>query len=350
MTRLPRRAGFTLVELLVVLAIVGLLVALLLPALQIVRESARRMTCAAKLRDLGVAMNAFYASHGHFPSGSESKPDPRQPNTPHNFFRWSALAHLTPYLEEKAAHDLINFETPMYRNNALNPEVVTAVAYRLSSFLCPSDLPTLLVSDTGGISYGPTNYVVSAGSGVGGGTPFNTDGVFFVNSQITTRDIYDGTGNTIIASESTLGSGKEVMTLSDRARVDAQTDYATPLLFGSSAILTEARCAAPQGWNITNRRGFFWASGEYRCSLYNHYRKPNDLLIDCIGSRASTAEPVETRFSAFGWRAARSRHPGGVNALFADGSVQFIDEKIDLSLWRASGTREGRETERLNGS
>jgi prepilin-type processing-associated H-X9-DG protein len=332
----------------VVIAIISLLAAMLLPALQMVREATRRMSCASRLRDIGIAMTAFHATHGHYPVGAESKPDPLQPNTPHTFYRWSALAYLTPFLEEKAAHDLINFDTPMYRDNKLNPEVTTAVANRLATYLCPSDTPVPMIADNGGTSYGPTNYVVCAGSGMNGGTPFNTDGVFFVNSRSRTKDIYDGTANTIIASESTLGSGKEVMTLSDRSKVDHRTDYATPLLFGPTAVLTESRCNSPQGWNITNRRGFFWASGEYRCALYNHYLKPNDKTIDCIGSRASAAEAIETRFSAYGWRGARSRHPGGVNALFADGSVHFIDENIDLVVWRASSTREGKETERIN--
>lgn len=331
-------AGFTLVELLVVMAIIAVLVAILLPVLQAGREASQLTQCKTRLRNVGVALLSYQTTNRRFPPGADSKADPIQASTPHNFFRWSALAHLTPYLEEQSAHDLIDFDAPMYRDNKLNPAVVTAVATRLESYLCPSDRQTLSISDNGAIRYGPTNYVICSGSGINGGTPYDTDGVFYVNSATSIDDIRDGTGYTILASESTLGTGKESMGVADRISVNAQTDYATPLLFGTSAILTEDRCRSPQGWNISNRRGFFWASGEYRCAMYNHHRMPNDPMIDCIGSRAMPSEDIRTRFSAFGWRAARSQHSGGVNILLADGSVHFIDQSIDPYVWRAAST------------
>lgn len=341
------RRAFTLVELLAVVAVIGLLVAILLPAINSVREAARRAECSSNLKQVGTALIAFQASHGSFPFGLESKPDPLKSTTPHHFFRWSALAHITPYLEQEIVHELINFEEPMYRDNKLNPSIATAVATQVSAFLCPSDRRPSAVSDNGSVQYGFTNYVVCAGSGADGGTPFETDGVFYVNSRTRYRDMPDGSGHTVLASESTIGTGRESMGIGDRDLVNYQGDYATPLLIGNTAVLTEARCAAPQGWNITNRRGFLWASGEYRCALYNHYRRPNDLMIDCIGSRAWPAEDVETRFSTYGWRAARSRHAGGVNVLMADASVHFVDDTVDLNVWRAVSTREEGETARL---
>ncbi|MFO0949184.1 MAG: DUF1559 domain-containing protein [Planctomycetota bacterium] len=149
-----------------------------------------------------MAFNNHYATFGHFPVGADSKPDPLVATTPHNFYRWSALAHITPYLGEERAHDLIDFNTPMYRNTRLNPEVSTAVATRLSIFLCPSDIEPFPVSDNGGTNYGLTNYVICAGTGNGGGTPFETDGIFYVNSRTRIKDIIDGTSHTVLVSES----------------------------------------------------------------------------------------------------------------------------------------------------
>jgi prepilin-type N-terminal cleavage/methylation domain-containing protein/prepilin-type processing-associated H-X9-DG protein len=346
-----RQAGFTLIELLVVIAVIGVLTAILLPAVQSAREAARRTQCVTRMRDLGIALNSFYASHGHFPVGAEAKASTTFPNNPHVFYRWSTLAHLTPYLEQSEAHNLINFNLPMYRmaqgqGIGLTPEVATAVSTRLANFLCPSDLDAPSLSDDGTTRYGPTNYVVCTGSGINGGTPFETNGVFYINSRIRIADIFDGTSHTVFISESTLGQGREKLQGSSNVR--PQTDYASPLLFGDSS-LTENGCRSAFIWNNTNRRGFFWASGEYRCTLYNHYLLPNDPKIDCIGSRSNTSEDVKTMFAAFGWRAARSRHPGGVHVVMGDGSAGFVGNGIDASVWKAASTRAGGETESLSG-
>jgi len=100
-----------------------------------------------------------------------------------------------------------------------------------------------------------------------------------------------------------------------------------------------ARHVTPAGhrWNGYNRRGFMWASGEARCVSYNHYYTPNSKNFDCIAN-----DPTMTYISV-GYRAARSRHTGGVNVLLADGSVRFIQDSISLQTWRALGTRAGGE-------
>jgi prepilin-type processing-associated H-X9-DG protein len=89
-------------------------------------------------------------------------------------------------------------------------------------------------------------------------------------------------------------------------------------------------------------RGFAWCSGEYRCATYNHYYPPNAPICDCITSVTVDPTPPPAKpllYSAYGWRAARSLHPGGVNILMADGSVRYIGDEVDLILWRGLSTR-----------
>src|SRR5437773_2258587 len=95
--RAPR--AFTLVELLIVIAIIGFLMALILPAVQGARESARRTQCLNRLKQLGWALNNYYSAQRHYPAGLVSKPYPADPSHPHTFYRWSALAQMLPYME-----------------------------------------------------------------------------------------------------------------------------------------------------------------------------------------------------------------------------------------------------------
>ena len=93
--------------------------------------------------------------------------------------------------------------------------------------------------------------------------------------------------------------------------------------------LTDAQCLAPIGFRWDRQTN--WIDGDYRHTLYDHYYTPNSTIYDCL------------RGPDLGWRTARSRHPGGVNALFVDGSVHFIKNTISLVTWRAIGTIAGGE-------
>lgn len=318
----------TLVELLVVIAIIGALVSLLLPAVQVARESARRAHCSNNLRQLGIATLNFEAIHKVLPPGSEARAYPDSPTTPHTFYRWSTLAHLMPFMEHGNLHEALDLSAPLYGPNLqVTPQNAAAVATRVPGFLCPSDHRRSVAT-----GFGPANYAVCAGTGSAGGTPFDTDGVFYVNSRTGLQDIIDGTSNTSFASESVLGDGPE--SLADKDLVSNPTMYA----FVFTAPLTEAGCAAALQWNVTQRRGFSWANGEYRCTLYNHYLPPNSPEIDCIGSRLTG--DVSQRYAGYGWRTARSNHPGGVNLLMADGSGRFVGNEIETVAWQALSTRD----------
>ena len=155
------RAGFTLVELLVVIAIIGILVALLLPAIQAARSSSRRTQCTNNLRQLGIALTNYESARQRFPAGAISRSYPAEPATPHNFYRWSTLAQLTPYLEQTAAYNALDMTVPLYgRNLQVTPENQEGVARVVPEFLCPSDSGQRVSS-----AFGPTNYAACVGIG-----------------------------------------------------------------------------------------------------------------------------------------------------------------------------------------
>nr|MBA3484072.1 DUF1559 domain-containing protein [Pirellulales bacterium] len=111
------RHAFSLVELLSVIAIIGVLVALVLPAVQLAREASRRTHCLNQERQLAIAIHNYDSAHGHFPPGSESRRYAAQPMTPYTFNRWSALAHSLPYLEQSSAYAEVNLDVPLYGRN-----------------------------------------------------------------------------------------------------------------------------------------------------------------------------------------------------------------------------------------
>jgi hypothetical protein len=290
------------------------------------RAAANRSSCANNLRQIGLAAQHHQAALGHFPSGSVAKEYAPQPFAAWTFYRWSALAELTPFLENTAAYDALDLSVPLYGTNfQVRPENVEAVRIVVAEFLCPSDVGRAVSED-----FGPTNYAVCAGSGSGGGTPRDTDGVCFINSETTPQKITDGLSKTALASESLLGQPQPTTH-------DPQVEYK----FAFSSPLSETLCAGTAQWNVNDPRGFAWVSGEYRCGLYNHRQPPNSAVPDCMGVQLGGG--VKLQFTPFGWRTARSNHPGGVNLALADGALRFVSEAIDADVWTALATVAGGE-------
>ena len=327
----PVRRAFSLVELLAVVAIIGVLTGLLLPAVQNAREAARRADCLSRLRQIALAMQNYESARGALPPGSVAQEYPAEPATPHTFYRWSALAHALPFMEHAAALEAIDLQTPLYARDFSIPEANReAVRAVVPEFLCPSDRQERVSP-----AFGPTNYALCAGSGAEGGTPFNSDGLFYINSATPLRQIADGTSQTALAAECTLG--ESVPPLTPRAEADPRLVYG----FARAAPLTEASCDETATWNLSDPPGFAWANGEFRSALYNHHRPPNASQFDCVS--AKLIAPLAERYAAYGWRTARSYHPGGVNVAMADGSAAFFDEGVDRPLWQALSTRSGGE-------
>ena len=334
-----KRRAFTLIELLVVIAIIAVLIALLLPAVQQAREAARRTQCRNNLKQLGLALHNYESSLQTFPPNLV-------PGGNYNYSggNWGVLAYLSPYLDQTPIYNLMNLNAPTYAAtspyNIADPNNALAASYIIPMFLCPSDKATSLGGDYGVASLGPSNYCANQGSGTnvltGGtinGSPYNADGVMFANSRIRIADITDGTSNTACMSESVLGDGARNASGS-APPASSQKVYAYNT---SYANVDDASCASPTKWNVQDLRQFLWYSGEIRNTAYNHYYNPNDARWDCITNAFSLG------YTAVGWKAARSLHVGGVHLLMCDGSVRFVSNNIDNSLWRQLATRAGGE-------
>jgi len=322
----PARRAFTLIELLVVIAIIAVLIGLLLPAVQKVREAAARMKCGNNLKQIGLAMHSYEGANGHFPTGYWRKTWTVDPTNPAGHFRWSALAQLTPYLEQTAVYNALDLTAPLYGGGSLQPQSIPFPQNRFAcsaivpTFLCPSDQQRVVKPDTG-----PSNYVACSGSNANGDALVG-DGIFYgvnldlnLNAGVRVNAVADGTSNTVAFSESTLGSGGPAPTAPD-----------IRLHYKQTTSLTAAGCDG-SGTYVTDR-GSLWADGAYNCTLYNNVLAPNSATWDCV------------RHSNPAWKAARSRHAGGgVNVLLADGAVRFVRDSVPLSTWQALGTRSGGE-------
>lgn len=324
------RSGFTLVELLVVIAIVGLLMALLLPAVQAAREAGRRAACLNNLKQLGLALHQFHDSQRRFPPG-RGGPAP---------LVFSPHAFLLPLVEQDGLYhglDLTSAPTNLVIGGVPYSGAANAAAAAevVGVLTCPSDPPGGRIR---GLKFGGTNYIACTGSGTVGdgtlagatGTLAGADGVFFLASKIRFADISDGTSHTAAFSERTLGPG-----VAPTAPPSAPaTNYIWEL--GTVSGFSAANCDAAAGGSWFVQRGGKWILGNYGNTLYNHFWPPNSRGWDCMNLAQQKG-----RF------AARSQHPGGVGALWCDGSARTVADTVALEVWRAASTRAGSETLQL---
>ena len=305
------KRGFTLLELLVVIAVIAVLIGLLLPAVQKVRAAAARLSCANNLKQIGLALHNYESATRCFPPG-RGTPLP---------VVFSAHARLLPFLEQENLTQRIDFTAApttfsiasglIYDGSPNYPAATTVV----KTFLCPADDGDGRVP---GSAYGATSYAANAGSGtVALGSLTGADGVFYLGSKIGFRDLSDGSSQTAAFSERTLGPGQPV---ADRSRLILERPAGTdpdPTICG----------AAVGTWNA--ERGGKWILGNYGNTLYNHFLPPNAPTWDCMNIQQQKAQS-----------ASRSNHPGGVLVLFCDGGVRFMSNSVSLLAWRAYGTRD----------
>jgi len=324
----------------VVIAIIAVLIGLLLPAVQKVREAAQRASCQNNLRQLGLALANFEGGSGKLPPAFIGEPKPPFQNLAPYFFAWSVLAQLNPYLEQTAIYNRMNLDLPIYTFPAfqISAENQFAVQQTVRLFLCPADKAVPVSGGFGVAVFGPTNYAACLGSGTTAGTapfgtPWNADGLFRARQGVRYNEVEDGLSNTVAMSESLLGDGDESVFGAAPGGPQRVYAYASP-----GGAFAPGACTSANRWNYQNRRGFLWASGELRSASYNHYLTPNSPEYDCISNDLGGGP---SQFTAIGFRAARSVHPGGVNVLLGDGSVRMVGNGVKPDAWRALGTRSG---------
>ena len=295
------RQGFTLIELLVVIAIIAVLISLLLPAVQAAREAARRVQCVNNLKQMGLALHNYHDSIGSFPMSYMARPrfvDGATDTAP----GWGWGMMILPQLEQAPLFAAVNVGLPVEALH--NATVVQSI---LNVYICPSDplpgdvFPVTNPAGTTLAMMGPTSYAACVGNDLADTTTgLNNDGlgngVMFRNSAIRVSAITDGTSQTIVVAERawTINSGPwaGVATGGVIRRGPANPCPTTGALFYLAASMVQAHC-----------------------NVLNTDTDPDGGLDD---------------FS--------SRHPGGANALFADGSVHFLKSVLRNSGRRPDGS------------
>lgn len=314
------RPAFTLIELLIVISIIGVLVALLLAAVQQSRESARRLACLNHLKQLGLALSNYESALGVYPFGVGG-------DGPFLFIpRWSAQSQLLPYLEQTQLFNSLNFSfIPWSENPNFGSQNLTSISVHVETFLCPSDSDR--IPELHGLAH--CNYRANAGSlqyNLFFGSPHRdgkNNGMFWYQSAVKPMDVYDGFSTTAAMSRRCLGTG---------GLRDPKADYYVPSPGVSSCSSINASSAAR--WTADNEwSGERWGDGGMFYTRYQHISPPNQP--SCNFGRDDYHGLVEVNAS--------SRHPGGVNVLFVDGSARFIKQSVSVATWRAMGTINGFE-------
>jgi prepilin-type N-terminal cleavage/methylation domain-containing protein/prepilin-type processing-associated H-X9-DG protein len=317
--------GFTLIEILVVITIVGILCLLVLSAVQSSRESARGLHCIANLRQVNIALINYESRYNVLPSAMAK-------NSPYITSAFSVFSRILTDCEQINLFNELNFEINQPAI-AVAPPNQTASNRSIEIFVCPSDS----IVPVPGV--GPISYRINMGASLGKFAQIyepKLHGPFMIESWAQLSQIRDGLSNTALLSERLKGDGDESGWNSKRdswfAGIIPSPNPTTVELIN---LCTTPLIKSPPHYSSG---GWSWMIFGYDNTSYNHVLQPNTYASDCATSRPITGTRGGSDSGSY---AARSLHAQLVNVAFADGSVRSIKNSIDNSVWRAIGTCNG---------
>jgi prepilin-type N-terminal cleavage/methylation domain-containing protein/prepilin-type processing-associated H-X9-DG protein len=344
------RKAFTLLELLVVLAIIAILLGLLLPAVQRVREAASRLDCSNNLKQIGLALHNYHDAHGNFPAGiATGQSDDLELLTGNG---WQLLL---PFIDQASLASAWNPAQTWYQGSNFQ-----TVQINVRLFLCPSNRTTgnlnlqELEAFAGFSLPNPAAGDYLFCKGTNGALCSNVEipalarGVFDVNTKTRIVDITDGTSNTIAVGEGVGGNGRYLM-----RQYFTETMPAPDPVTGAPIIADQSWSAGAVATNTLHTTHFLFGTvlgvtaerGGFTPVFDEPMNNPlvlaaRDYNNNCVNS--GTTDGGFDTISGF-----RSVHPGGCNFVFTDGSVHFFEDSIDPEMYRALSTMAGGETVEL---
>ena len=337
-----RPNGFTLIELLVVIAIIAVLIALLLPAVQAAREAARRVQCVNNLKQMGLGIHNYISSTDCFPLGSILA---MQTPGVYGGNWWGPQAQLLGYMEQSTIYNSCNFYlAPLGASLSLANQ--TAFWTPIKAFICPSDGGNDIFAPQGTINYvGSTGTTTLPVAQITTGI-FEHDQYNHTAMVVKIASVTDGTSNTIAFSEQLVGQKtrsvdwlrNDVTGVSLPATCLVQDAWTAQTAVVQCLVSCDARATQEQmsaSNPVGNNRGNSWTFGHDGITLFNTIVPPSSQQYKWGVCRSGGGMAAgNSNFASAG-----SKHPGGANFLFADGSVHFLKSSIALNTYWSLGTR-----------